>query len=119
VGLDNFGVQASDGSDTSAVVNAAVEVFSVETFDQLSANIFSPRCGVCHIDAANGGLTLSSYDAAKTTGNNGPGIVPGQPNNSGVYVRISNNTMPPQPAVGVGERDRARIRLWIANGADE
>ena len=90
--------------------------------------ILSDRCFACHgPDAGNRKSPLrldSETEAKKDLGKGRRGIVPGQPDQSGVYLRVSSANkalrMPPQ-YLGhdkLPDRDIDTLRRWIAAGAN-
>jgi len=55
---------------------------SLNSWDGQFEAIFRNRCGTCHGATAVGGLSLATYEQALEGGNNGPAIVPGDPDSS-------------------------------------
>jgi len=90
--------------------------------------ILSDRCFACHgPDAGNRKSPLrldSEAEAKKDLGKGRRGIMPGQPDQSGVFLRVSSANkalrMPPQYAGHdrLPERDIETLRRWIAAGAN-
>ena len=90
--------------------------------------ILSDRCFACHgPDAGNRKSLLrldSEAEAKKDLGKGRRGIMPGQPDQSGVFLRVSSANkalrMPPQYAGHdrLPERDIETLRRWIAAGAN-
>lgn len=77
--------------------------------------IFSAECGACH--GTLGGWTGTSYEEALTTGEDGPVIVPGDPDGSRLVQTLVEGSMPPG-----GKLSDAEIQTiidWIAAGAPE
>jgi mono/diheme cytochrome c family protein len=82
--------------------------------------IFDTYCTACH--GSLGGWTGTSYQEALTTGNNGPTIVPGDPDNSRLVQSLVGThpdgiVMP--PSVEMSPADIQKIIDWIAAGAPE
>jgi mono/diheme cytochrome c family protein len=51
------------------------------------SDLFVQRCGICHNPAGMiGGLDLTTYEAGLAGGKSGPGIIPGDPDNSSVII---------------------------------
>ncbi len=87
--------------------------------------ILEENCLACHdSDNAEGGLDLSSRQAAFSTGDSAPNIVPLRPADSPVYTRTilekeEDSVMPPADSGGPLPKDQTeRLRLWIAEGAN-
>jgi PKD repeat protein len=78
-------------------------------------------CTQCHHkgDDAKAGLDLSSYDGIMAGSNNGPAVIPGDPENS-VIVQITDPPRSHASDVGgkaLNQKMRATQRAWIAEGA--
>jgi cytochrome b subunit of formate dehydrogenase len=79
-------------------------------------DLFQTRCVICHNPAGKiGGLDLSTYQSAVAGGNLGPGIIPGDPENSQIVIMQSAGGHPGQ----LSPDELAQIKDWIANGAPE
>jgi uncharacterized membrane protein len=87
--------------------------------------MLNQRCGTCHNnDKRQGELDLTNYAALMRGGETGGTIVPGRPNDSELYYRI---TLPPtddayMPAEGKTPLTDEQVRIiewWIAAGAPE
>jgi mono/diheme cytochrome c family protein len=89
---------------------------AADTWQNGIGDLMKTRCGACHGSAnAMGGLDLSSYQAALTGGQSGPGIVPGEPNTSLVINRQTSGKHP-----GMFTPDELqRVLGWIEAGAPE
>lgn len=86
------------------------------TWDGGIGDIFEQRCTGCH----GGGSPISGFDATSyqgvlAGGQNGPGVVPNDPEASGVIQRQITGNHPGQFSAG----ELAAIRNWIAAGAPE
>ncbi len=81
--------------------------------------IFSRDCRTCHGYVA--GLNLESYASLMAGGNSGPSIVPGDPQASLLYRKVSRQLAPYMPPGGVrlSDDDIATIRRWIEAGAPD
>jgi cytochrome b subunit of formate dehydrogenase len=78
--------------------------------------LFQTRCVICHNIAGNiGGLDLSRYESSLAGGNSGPGIVPGEPENSQVIIIQQAGSHPGQ----LSEDEIQQLIDWIENGAPE
>ncbi len=83
------------------------------------APILDHWCVSCHGEKEDqGGLRLDSYEAALKGGDDGPVLVPGQPQNSQLVAQVERRFRPPMPPKKRLPRDPiATIRAWIAAGA--
>ncbi len=90
------------------------------------APLFAEKCLACHGQdegKIKGGYDLRSREAALAGGDSElPGIVPGDPEASPLYLASTRvhedwDAMPPKEADGLGEEQLAWIRDWIAAGA--
>lgn len=80
--------------------------------------LFDDTCVVCHGSA--GGLDLSSRDALLLGGNSGALVLPGDPDNSILVLRVEGSTLGDQMPLGLPELttfEIALIRTWILEGA--
>lgn len=79
--------------------------------------IFSKNCTSCH--GGSGGLWLDSYDRVMAGANRGPVIVPGNPDESELYLRVTGESEPRMPLNSSPLRDDEieAIRTWISEGA--
>jgi cytochrome b561 len=81
------------------------------------------RCGFCHSeDVSKGGLSLTTYDSVMQGGRSGRVIVPGHPDKSELYRRITLPTdhaqyMPKDGKPPMGKSEIAALSWWIAQGA--
>lgn len=96
-------------------VTAAQDVRSV-SFEKSIAPLLLSKCVTCHSgDEAKGGLDLISAEKLRTGGESGAGVVPGKPNESPIWQRISADEMPPKHPLTADEK--AAIKTWIEAGA--
>lgn len=114
-----------------SVCITAFVVTNVSAFDDSSApgtqEFFSKRimpilqanCLKCHDEMASGGLRLDSYALIRKGGQDGPVIVPGDPDAS-LLIRAIRRTgdrkMPPQ--VALKDADVAILEAWVKAGAE-
>jgi hypothetical protein len=84
-----------------------------ETIDPL----LQAKCRICHGDS--GGLSVKDHASLMAGGRNGPVVVPGNPDASSLFLRVTGAVQPAMPPGGIrlDEADIAAIRLWIASGA--
>jgi cytochrome c553 len=86
------------------------------TFDERVAPILLNRCFECHHGPKpKGGLDLSRRETVLTGGESGPAIIPGKPEESPIWQRISAGEMPPKKPLSSAEQ--AVIKEWITHGA--
>lgn len=83
------------------------------------APILDRWCVSCHGEKeAQAGLRLDSYDATLKGGDDGPVIVPGDPDQSQLLAQIERRARPVMPPKKRLARDAvAVIRAWIGSGA--
>lgn len=81
------------------------------------------NCTGCHgPQKEKGGLRLDTKRLAFSGGDSGPAIVPGKPEESEMYIRMTlskddEDVMPPSEKSRVNPTQIEHIRKWIANGA--
>lgn len=79
-------------------------------------DLFQTRCVICHNTAGMiGGLDLSSYKSSLAGGNTGPGVIPGDPDNSQIIIVQIEDGHPGQ----LSEDEIQQLSEWIANDAPE
>jgi len=81
--------------------------------------VFQRYCRGCHGFAA--GLTLDSYASLMAGGTNGPMIVPGDPQASRLFLRVSRQLEPwmPPGTMRLTDAEIDALRRWIQNGAPD
>src|SRR5262245_48087830 len=85
-------------------------------FDAVVAPLLARKCLGCHNPTdRKGGLNLASARAALTGGDSGPALVPGKPDESLLWERVSENEMPPKTPLAASEKEV--LRKWIGGGA--
>lgn len=79
--------------------------------------MFARDCRGCH--GYVGGLNLDDHAHLMAGGNSGPVVVPGEPQASLLYLKMSRQVSPYMPPGGVrmSDEDIALVRDWIAAGA--
>jgi cytochrome b subunit of formate dehydrogenase len=85
------------------------------TWDGYFGGLFDNRCGTCHGITKVGGLTLATYQDALTGGNQGPAIVPGNPDNSSLVQVQAAGQHPGQLSI----EELNQVIDWILAGAPE
>jgi nitrate/TMAO reductase-like tetraheme cytochrome c subunit len=89
---------------------------SALTFEATIGALFETRCIGCHGQAGLQGLNLTTYQAALAGSDNGPVIVPGDPDAS-LLVKKQSGEQPHFGQLTPDELDR--VIEWIAAGAPE
>jgi len=79
--------------------------------------ILTSQCGSCH--GGQGGLWLTTYEQVMFGGTSGAVVVPGQPEQSLLYARITGQITPQMPldAQPLTQHQIDAIKGWIAEGA--
>jgi cytochrome b subunit of formate dehydrogenase len=85
------------------------------TWDGYFSGLFRNRCSSCHGVTSVGGLSLTTYQDALKGGNSGPGVIPGDPDNSVLVLKQSAGNHPGQ--LTIDELDQ--VIAWILAGAPE
>lgn len=86
------------------------------SFDRSIAPLLIRRCLDCHnTTEAKGKLDLTRRASALKGGENGPPIVPNQPDESLLWEKIDGDEMPPKHPLPAAEK--AAFKAWIAAGA--
>jgi mono/diheme cytochrome c family protein len=109
--------QASPPPTVTIVPTVAASDAAPVSFSQDIQPIFTSQCGSCH--GGQGGLWLDSYELVMRGGSSGPVIVPGQPDQSQLYLRITGKATPAMPlnSPPLAQSEIDAIRGWIAEGA--
>ena len=94
----------------------AVQAQDLAVLDRAVLPLLKARCGECHGPVKpKGKLNLSSTTGIARGGKSGPVIVPGNLDDSLMWLRIDDDEMPPDPSLPDKEKDM--IRRWIERGA--
>ena len=91
-----------------------------EFFNTKIRPILFDTCGECHLDDQNGGLRIDSRESLVKGGENGPAIVPGDPEASLLIHAIRRDgTGPRMPKEGprVSQETIDAFVKWIKDGA--
>lgn len=89
------------------------------------APILENSCASCHGDSkTKGGLRLDTYDFIMEGGNDGKVVIPGDPDNSKLLVRVllpmgNDERMPPDGKPGLTKPQIETLREWIKAGASK
>jgi len=109
------------------VLFAAASVQAADTinFEKQIRPIFADTCYKCHAGTKHkGDFKLDNLASIKKGGKDGDDIVPGHPEKSGLYKRITlkpddDDIMPPSDkGKPLSKEQTALIKAWIAQGAD-
>lgn len=88
---------------------------NANSWDGAFSAVFKNRCSTCHAVTKVGGLSLATYADAIKGGNSGPGIVPGNPDNSTIIKVQSAGGHPGQ----LSPEELDQLIAWIMAGAPE
>jgi hypothetical protein len=91
-----------------------------ELFNAKIRPVLFDRCGECHVDDDNGGLRVDSRESLLKGGDNGPAIVPGDPEASLLIHAIRRDgTGPRMPKEGpkLSQDTIDAFMKWIKDGA--
>ncbi|MEM9586193.1 MAG: DUF1553 domain-containing protein [Planctomycetota bacterium] len=79
--------------------------------------ILRDKCVRCHGEKSQGGLRLDSREAVLAAGESElPAVVPGDPDESELIVRIRDGDMPPTED-GLSDREIQILQTWVRDGA--
>lgn len=88
------------------------------TFDRDVLPILEKKCLACHGELKrNGKLDMRTLAALKKGGSGGPGVVPGMPDSSPVWVEVAEGRMPPGGKNRLTPAEKDLLRNWIVSGA--
>ena len=91
-------------------------------FGEHIAPIFRSHCGGCHnAQKKRGGLSLASYADVMAGGAGGEVVMPGDPDNSRLWLLISHEDQPAMPPEQdpIASELQITIKTWIEQGAIE
>jgi mono/diheme cytochrome c family protein len=88
------------------------------TLSQRAYAILKQNCAGCHGAAKMSGLDLRTAEGVRTGGENGPVIVPPDPQASRLYLFVSHQEKPTMPpGKKLSDADIETLRRWIEAGA--
>jgi hypothetical protein len=86
------------------------------TYQALIQGILTNRCGICHGDAAQAGLNLTTYQSALAGTGNGPVIIPGDADSSLILVKTAGSG---SHFAQFTSQEVELVTKWITSGAPE
>jgi len=86
-----------------------------ESWEGKYSALFRNRCGSCHGITSVGGLSLDTYQQALAGGDNGPAVVPGDPDASVLVLVQATGGHPGQLTID----ELNQVIEWISSGAPE
>jgi len=90
------------------------------SFDREIRPILKSRCFACHSDIQRKAeLDLSTPAGIRKGGETGPVLVPGKPEESPLYERVHEGSMPPQEKNRLTANEIRLIHDWISGGAKQ
>jgi hypothetical protein len=90
---------------------------SATRFDAEVAPILARRCLECHGGSQREGkLSLATERGALEGGATGPAVVPGDPDESWLWIHVESDEMP-KGRPPLGESEKQVLKRWIADGA--
>ena len=96
-----------------------IPTFSQVDYKSQIEPIFYDKCSGCHTSGgSSGGLDLTSYNTLMSGGNSGASIVAGDNQNSLLWKRINDGSMPPS-LNDVIPSNVELVKKWINEGALE
>lgn len=116
------GGQSPKSNFVLASTTGALSEIQVQELNLQIRTIFAHSCNSCHGAAkVKGDLRLDSKEAIFKGGENGPVLIPGQPENSEIVRRIklprSHKEAMPSKGKGLTQEEIAIIEYWIKKGA--
>ena len=106
--------------ETSTQINVPYKNGTTASFSCELLKYYQIQCTQCHLgQSASAGLVLDSYESIMSGSNNGPVVIPGDPDNS----KLVQMTEPPRNhPLDVGQKENdpyilAKQRAWIQEGA--
>src|SRR5258707_834973 len=85
--------------------------------------LLNARCSECHSsDERKNEFEITSVETLRTKGRkDGPGVLPGRPDESAIVLRTRGQTMPqmPKDRPALSEDELHLLRMWIAAGGED
>jgi uncharacterized membrane protein len=112
--------QKGNPPDTGAKFQQAVAAPSYAAVSEIVAKY---HCAVCHGGSEpRAGLSLDDHKSLMKGSKRGPVVVPGNPSNSEIILRLQGISEPRMPFTGppwLSDEEVATIEQWITAGAKE
>jgi len=114
-GLYSFQLSVTDDDGAISTAIVSVEVArATPSFAVLKSTILDAKCARCHMNGVSrGGYEMNTHAEAITR------VTAGEPGMSALYIRTSNETMPPvnAPEDALTSGELSDLQLWIERGA--
>lgn len=113
---------APKGTDPKAAAAGPVTQVELVTWKQHIEPIMEEHCASCHEpDNKKGGIDVTTFAAIRQGGGSGKSIVPGEPDQSRLYLMVAHQERPfmPKDEDALPAPVVQRIRTWIEQGAAE
>src|SRR5215831_17476860 len=106
-------------SSVSAAQTAAAGKDAGEFFETHVRPVLAKNCFACHTNSKMGGLQLDSRDHLLKGGNDGPVVVPGDPDQSVLIqaVRQTNERFKMPPGAKLKQDEVDDLAAWVKAGA--
>ena len=113
---------APKGAEPKAAATGPVAQVELVTWKQHIEPIMEEHCASCHEpDNKKGGIDVTTFAAIRQGGGSGKSIVPGEPDQSRLYLMVAHQERPfmPKDEDALPPQLVQRIRTWIEQGASE
>lgn len=109
---------AATDAPGAAAEQAAAKPVRSSTFDRDVLPILTAKCFKCHGETGRkGDLDLRTVPSIVKGGESGAVVVPGKPDESLLYEKVHDGSMPPDKKNRLTEAEQTAIRQWIEAGA--
>ena len=112
----------TNGNEVTVAEAAVTEQDTEVSFAEDVMPIFEIHCFQCHgerrLPGVRTSLRLTSYESLMAGGAVLPAVVPGDPDNSQLFLLLDRASMP-RDGERLRDRDIATIRHWILQGAPD
>jgi len=86
------------------------------TYTEIISGILVSRCGACHGDSAQAGLNFTTYKTLMVGNDNGPVILPRDPDNSPLLITTAETG---KHFAQFSRQEQVIIKDWISGGANQ